>query len=147
MGDAAVSADRSRPIVAPANNEEGARHGQAQIYRLRKPGWRIIPDRRADAIYLRGPNSDGPTISYWLPEQPLILLCLDLYSGELVGVDITEIKELARTDPIWRKALAGWAITGLLGRIPLLRWIARRQAEAVGGRAKEQAQKLTPASA
>ncbi len=143
MGNEAVS-EGNPAVTAPATNEEGIRHAFSQLYRLRKPGWSVRYDKRADVLYVRGPNQ-GPAISYYIEPQPEILFRLDAFTGELTGMDFTEYRAvLTRADPTWGQLLRQIQVAEVLSRIPGFRRLGQRKERTATEHVEEKAQTLCP---
>jgi|SRR5215471_13454197 len=131
-------------VKAPESNEEGVRLARAQTYKLNRPGWEVTGDRRSDTIHIRAANA-GPAVSYWVPEQPHILYRLDAATGELTGIDITELHDLLRRDAAWRRAATSMIWAGFVDSIPGLRWLLRGPIGAAKDLVREQTARLAPA--
>jgi hypothetical protein len=133
-----------RPIVVPANNAEGIRQAFKQLDHIDVLGWSLSYAWRVDAMYLRARRS-GPAVSYFLPKQPHVLMRLDAYTGELVGVDLLNYRRiLARWDPRLRSILAGYLAVRLIEKLPLLKPFAQRQTAKAAKKVTAETEKYCP---
>jgi hypothetical protein len=116
-------ASQPRMLMAPRTNIEGALRGREQLRRLRDPDWSVEYDRERDTLYLRA-RDDGPAVSYFEPACPEVMYRLDLYSGELNGIDLERFRSvLVKTSPAMARLFREYRRLRLLASIPGLRWL------------------------
>lgn len=93
------------PGKAPASNDEGVRSAVRQIKngRLNGADVQVRYDRSFDTLYVRFRSSASrPSVSYFVPTIPEILLRLDMQTGELTGIEFTHLRTvLAKQDPLY----------------------------------------------
>lgn len=93
---------------APATNDEGIRSAIEQFKQRKFAGWQLEYDRAADCFYMRKPNA-GPAVTYFHPAEPRLLFRLDCVTGELTGIDLADLRFLAKDHPEFAPLLPkGW---------------------------------------
>jgi len=80
--------------AAPEDNDEGIALAREQILNVDPMEWTASYEKQDDTVYIRKRNRDGLAISYFMPQEPLILVNLDAVTGELVGIDFQHFKRL-----------------------------------------------------
>ena len=92
-------------VGAPVSNEEGVVKAAAQIKQgaLERSDFHVWYSRSADTVFVRFRASERrPSISYFMPSRPEILLRLDNETGVLTGIDFTHFREvLAKQEPLF----------------------------------------------
>lgn len=76
---------------APSDNDEGVRLGLSQLSSADWKTWIFEYDKEADTFHILK-RGEHPAISYHLPDEPRILLRLDIRTAELVGVECTSLR-------------------------------------------------------
>ena len=135
--EAPVTTQQLELDAAPLTNEQGVAEGRAQLKSIFRPEWEARYDWDADVVYMRRRGA-GAAISYISEAAPEIVFRLDVQSGELTGVDLTDFaKKLAVEhrevrDIVGEMRRARWA-----AKLPGLRRLARNALRGLDVRTRE----------
>jgi len=137
---AAMIGEQLQIDTAPLTNDEGVQMARRQLDRMSGTDWDIDYDKAADTLFLRKRGA-GAAISYISPVAREIAFRLDVQTGELTGVDLTEFgTKLAPETPAFQELLNDLRVAKWFARLPWLRKLGRNAVRGVEWRAREEIQ-------
>jgi hypothetical protein len=117
-----VTDQMERVSTPPVSNEAGVALALKQVERgaLKGGNWRPSYDAKTDTLFLRRWGGANPSVSYYVPDHPEVLLSLSVATGELTGVDLTSFRRvLVKTDPVFEPVWRAVRLLQAADHLPL----------------------------